>query len=135
MPALVFGPALFSGLPKFPLVGTSLAVLGREEDGCVLAEDLPFPVAEDALGPLVPSAHAPFGIRHKDGVVLGGLRQALEALLALLERLLQVPLSGPFVVRTTHAASSLPHMDFASRKYGLFTPRREERFCELPLET
>src|SRR5215208_3030622 len=105
MPALVLGPALFPGLLKFPLGRTTFAVLGREQDGSVLADDLPFPVAEEALGPLVPGAHAPVGVGHEDGVVLGGLNQALEALLALLERLLQAPLSGLIVVCTTHVAS------------------------------
>src|SRR5215217_8769068 len=105
MPALVFGPALGSGLLQFPLGGTTLAVLGREEDGSALADDLRFPVAEEALSPLVPGAHAPVSVRHKDGVVLSGLHQALEALLALLERLLQTSLSGLIVVRTTHTAS------------------------------
>jgi hypothetical protein len=51
MPALVFGPALGSGLLQFSLGDTTLAVLGREEHGSVLADDLRFSVAEEALGP------------------------------------------------------------------------------------
>src|SRR5215212_10044872 len=129
MPALVFGPNRGPGLLQFSLGDATLAVLGREEDGSVLAEDLRFSAAEEALGPFVPGAHAPVGVRHKDGVALGGLHQALEALLALLERLLQTPLSGLIVVRTTHAAS-LSHTDCASMAYspkcveGLFSEVR-----------
>jgi hypothetical protein len=37
VPALVLGPALGSGLLEFPLVGPTLTVLGREEDGSILA--------------------------------------------------------------------------------------------------
>src|SRR5215217_3489053 len=117
VPALVLGPALFSGLLKFPLGSTALTVLGGEEDVPVLADDLSFTVAEEALGPLVPGAHAPVGVGHEDGVVLGGLNQALEALLAPSERLLQALLSGLTVVRTTHIAS-LSHTDCASMAYS-----------------
>src|SRR5215217_1791633 len=66
VPALVLGPALGSGLIQFPLVGPALAVLGGEEDGSVLAQDLCFPVAEEALGALVPGAYAPGGVGHED---------------------------------------------------------------------
>src|SRR5215211_2917122 len=106
MPALVLGSALGSGLLKFPLGGTAITVLFCEEDRSILAEDLRLPVAEEALGPLVPGAHPPVGVHHKDGIVLGGLHQALEAFLALLERLLRTPLVSVIVVlRTSHTAS------------------------------
>src|SRR5215204_78656 len=118
MPALVLGPALGAGLLKFPLGGTTLTVLGCEQDGSVLADDLPFPVAEEALGPLVPGAHAPVGVGHEDGVVLRSLNQALEAFLALLERLLQAPLSGLIVVVCTTHAVSLSRTNPASMAYS-----------------
>src|SRR5215211_3041498 len=111
MPALVLGPALGSGLLKFALWCIALAVLSCEEDRSILADDLRFLVAEEALGPLVPGAHPPVGGHHKDGIVLGGLHQALEALLALLERLLRTPLVSVIVVLRTSHTASLSHTD------------------------
>jgi hypothetical protein len=128
VPALVFGPALGSGFLQFPLGGSTLAVLGCEEDRSILADDLRFPVAEEAVSPLVPGGHAPVDVRHKDGIVLGGLHQPLEAFLALLKRYLQTPLVGLIVVRTTHT-TSLSHTDCASMDYSRNVGEGE--FCEV----
>ena len=44
-------------------------VLGSEQDGRLLADDLGLGVAEDAARPRVPRRHPPGGVHHEDGVI------------------------------------------------------------------
>ena len=70
------------------------ATLRRVEDAEVLADDLVGRVALAALGAGVPARDAALGVEHEDRVVLDGLDQQPEPLLALAQHLLGLAALG-----------------------------------------
>ena len=62
------------------------ARLLRQKDAEMAADDLVGVVAFDALGAVVPAAHAAFGVEHEDRVIAHVLEQQPIALFGLAQR-------------------------------------------------
>ena len=80
-----------SGTPR-------VAVLGGEEHGDALAEDLALGVAEELLGAGVPADDPALGIDGEDGEVLDALDHQPQVLLGLAQRLLDPLALGDLVL-------------------------------------
>ena len=87
-PALVLHAPIPDRGREFRLRLAMIEVLGGIEDREVPADDLLGLIALDPLGPGVPTDDVPAGIEHEDGVVLHGLHDDAEPLLAHAQGLL-----------------------------------------------
>ncbi len=77
VPAVVAGLTDRRGRLELPLRHAGLPVLGGEQDGAVLADDLVLGVTEDPLGSHVPGIHPAGGIEREDRVVVDTLEDLL----------------------------------------------------------
>ena len=78
VPALVLGAAVGTGAPPFVLGSARGAVLGREDHIGAAADDLPFRVAEQALGADIPARDGAVRVRGEDREVGRALDDAPE---------------------------------------------------------
>ena len=103
VPPLVGRGAARRGGGDFPLGGTGVAVLRREEDGDLLAQDLGLGVAEEVLGAGVPTDDPPVGVDGENGEVLEALDHPPQVLLGLAQRLLDPLTLGDLVLELAAA--------------------------------
>src|SRR3954454_20236697 len=102
VPAIVLGAAVGTGAPPFVLGRTRDPVLGREDHVGAAADDLPFHVAEQALGADIPARDGAVRVRGEDREVGRALDDAPEQL-GLADRLRP----GRLVWSFTHARGLL----------------------------